>query len=110
MHELEPFPNWMHIYDAAEDERSPFFGADPNIFEYSKTVYNYYIHPLWEDFGSRTLYLKVLFVDYDQECTIIEFIGEWNDAVENDVMELKRSVIEPMMKNGINKFILIVEN
>lgn len=110
MHELEPYPNWTHIYSAAEDERSPFYGEEPNVFEYSKTVYNYYIHPLWDDFGSRTLYLKVLYADYEQNCAIIEFIGEWNDAVENDIMELKRSVIDPMVQSGIYKFILIVEN
>ena len=37
-------------------------------------------------------------------------IGEWNDAIENDIMTLKRDVIDVMMDNGINKFILIAEN
>jgi hypothetical protein len=36
-------------------------------------------------------------------------IGEWNDAIENDIMALKRDIIDVMMSNGINKFILIAE-
>jgi hypothetical protein len=41
---------------------------------------------------------------------IIELIGEWNDAIENDIMELKREVADKFMGEGINKFILITEN
>ena len=37
-------------------------------------------------------------------------IGEWNDAIENDIMELKREVLEKFMSEGIYKFILIGEN
>ena len=37
-------------------------------------------------------------------------IGEWNDAVENDIMQLKRSVIDLMVAKGIYKYILIAEN
>lgn len=110
MHEIEPYSNWQHLYLAEEDEHSPLFGREHSEFEFSNTVYNYYIHPQWDDFGSRTLYLKILFVDYEQDCAIIEFIGEWNDAVENDIMQLKRSIIDPMIQEGINKFILITEN
>lgn len=40
----------------------------------------------------------------------IELIGEWNDAVHNDIMEMKRSLIDPMVKEGIVKFIVIGEN
>jgi len=110
MHELEPYYNWRHLYTAEEDEASPFYGKEHSEFEFSNTVYNYYIHPQWDEFGSRTLYLKVLFADYDQNFAIIEFIGEWNDAVENDIMQLKRSVIDPMIARGIFKFVLITEN
>ncbi len=110
MHELEPYHNWRHLYTAEEDEQSPFFGKEYSEFEFSNTVYNYYIHPQWDDFGSRTLYLKVLFADYEQNFAIIEFIGEWNDAVENDIMQLKRGLIDSMIEKGINKFILITEN
>lgn len=110
MHEIEPFYNWRHLYIAEEDELSPFYGAEHSEFEYSNTIYNYYIHPQWDDFGSRTLYLKVLYADYDYNFTIIELIGEWNDAVENDIMQLKRSVIDLMVAKGIFKYILITEN
>ncbi len=110
MHEIEPFYNWLHLYNAEEDELSPFYGVEHSEFEYSNTIYNYYIHPQWDEFGSRTLYLKVLFVDYELSYAIIEMIGEWNDAIENDIMQLKRSVIDLMVAKGISKFILITEN
>lgn len=110
MHEIEPFYNWRHLYAAEEDELSPFYGKEYSEFEFSNTIYNYYIHPQWDEFGSRTLYVKILFADYDQNYAIIEMIGEWNDAVENDVMQLKRSLIDPMIAKGIYKFILITEN
>ena len=110
MHDIEPFYNWRHIYVSEDDERSPFFGRAYSEFEYSHTIYNYYIHPQWDDFGSRTLYLKVLLADYEERYAIIEMIGEWNDAVENDIMELKRDVLEKFMFEGIHKFILIGEN
>lgn len=110
MQEIEPYYNWRHLYAAEEDERSPFFGRTYSEFEYSNTVYNYYIHPQWDEFGSRTLYLKVLFADYDFNFAIIEMIGEWNDAIENDIMQLKRELIDDMVQKGIHKFMLITEN
>lgn len=110
MHNLEPFYNWRHIYISEEDTNSPFFGRVYSEFEFTHTVYNYYIHPQWDDFGSRTLYLKVLLADYEEKYAIIELMGEWNDAVENDIMELKREVLEKFMYEGINKIILIAEN
>ncbi|MEO6638138.1 MAG: hypothetical protein ABIN25_07660, partial [Ginsengibacter sp.] len=36
--------------------------------------------------------------------------GEWNDAIENDIMRLKRDVIDEFLRQGIKKFILIAEN
>ena len=110
MQDIEPYYRWRELYVASEDERSPFYGAVYSEFEYSNTVYNYYIHPQWDDFGSNTLYLKILYADYDRAFAVIEFIGEWNDALYNDIMFLKREVIEPMERNGITKFILIGEN
>jgi len=110
MHEIEPYFNWRHLYIAEEDEASPFYGVEHSEFEYSNTVYNYYIHPQWDEFGSKTLYMKVLFVDYELNYAIMELIGEWNDAVENDIMHLKRSVIDLMVAKHIFKFILITEN
>ena len=110
MHNLEPYFNWRDDYIAAEDERSPFFATIYNEFEFDKTVYNYLLHPQWDDFGSNTLYLKVLYVDYERGYTIIELIGEWNDAIDNDIMILKRELIDLMIDEGIDKFILIGEN
>jgi hypothetical protein len=110
MHEIEPYYNWRHLYSAEEDENSPFYGKEYSEFEFSNTVYNYYIHPQWDEFGSRTLYLKVIYVDYDFNYAIIELIGEWNDAVENDIMQLKRSVIDLMVAKEIYKFIFVCEN
>lgn len=110
MQDLEPHYNWRHIYTAEEDERSPFYGREYSEFEYSNTIYNYYIHPQWDDFGSRTLYCKILYADYDLKVAIIELIGEWNDAIENDILNIKNELIQPMQNEGINHFILIGEN
>ncbi len=110
MHFIEPFYNWRGYYIASEDGNSPFYEREYSEFEFDKRIYNYLIHPQWDHFGSTTLFLKVLYSDYDSGYSIIEFIGEWNDAIENDIMVLKRDVIEPMMNNGIHKFILIGEN
>ena len=110
MQDLEPFYLWRELYIAAEDELSPLHGSIYSELEYSNTIYNYYIHPQWDMFGSSTLYLKILFADYEKQFAIIEFIGEWNDAIENDIMELKREVLEKFMLEGIYKFILIGEN
>jgi hypothetical protein len=110
MHDIEPYYNWRHIYLSEEDQRSPFYGQTYSEFQFSQTVYNFYIHPQWDAFGSRTLYLKVLIADYEEKYAIIELIGEWNDAIENDIMTLKREVIDVFESNGICKFIFITEN
>jgi hypothetical protein len=110
MHDIEPFFNWRHIYVAEEDPKSPFFGRTYSEFEFSQTVYNYYIHPQWDDFGSRTLYLKIIYVDYELNFAIIELLGEWNDAIENDIMELKREILDLLYAQKIYKYILIAEN
>ena len=54
--------------------------------------------------------MKILFVDYAEHYAVIELIGEWNDAIENDIMALKRDVIDDMRLHHISKFILITEN
>lgn len=110
MQDIEPYYSWRHLYISAEDELSPFYGREYSEFEYSNTVYNYYIHPQWDDFGSNTLYIKTLYTDYDSGFAILEFIGEWNDAINNDIMLLKRDVVDLMINEGISKFILIGEN
>ncbi len=110
MQDIEPYYSWRDLYIADEDEQSPFYGREYSEFEYTHTIYNYFIHPQWDDFGSNTLYLKILYSDYDRGFAIIEMIGEWNDCINNDIMTLKRDLIDPIIKNGINKFILIGEN
>ncbi|MBK7640941.1 MAG: hypothetical protein IPJ22_13125 [Bacteroidetes bacterium] len=110
MHNIEPFYNWRHLYKAESDSKSPFYGRVYSEFEYSQKIYNFYIHPQWDFFGSETLYLKIICVDYQKEFAIIELIGEWNDAIENDIMFLKRDLIDLLIDEGIYKFVLIGEN
>ena len=110
MQDIEPYYRWRDLYIADEDELSPFYGREYSEFEYINTIYNYVIHPQWDEFGSSTLYLKILFADYDRKFAIIEFIGEWNDCINNDIMTLKRDIIDEMLIKGINKFVLIGEN
>jgi hypothetical protein len=107
---LEPYYNWRHLYTAEEDELSPFHGRHYSEFEFTNAIYDHVIHPQWDNFGSTTLFVKILFADYDEGFAILEFIGEWNDCIHNDIMFLKRDVLEHLMGNGINKFILIAEN
>lgn len=110
MHDLEPYYQWRDYYIAAEDRYSPFFEKESDEFHFTNKVYNYYIHPQWDEFGSSTLYLKVLYVDYEEGCAIIELIGEWNDTLHNDIMELKREVIDSLIVQKVTKFILIGEH
>lgn len=110
MHNIEPYYNWRHLYIADEDEYSPFFQRTYSEFEFSNTVYNYYIHPQWDEIGSKTMYIKIIFVDYEMNYAVIEFIGEWNDAIENDIQTLKRNIIDLLIAKKIFKYILIGEN
>ena len=110
MHLIEPHYNWRHYYIASEDEYSPFYGRVNSEFEFEYAVYDHLIHPQWDAFGSNTLYMKLLFADYELGFSIIEFIGEWNDCLHKDIMFLKRNVIEQLQEKGINKFMLIGEN
>ncbi|MEZ4990567.1 MAG: hypothetical protein R2824_09145 [Saprospiraceae bacterium] len=107
MHDIEPHYHWRDDYTAEEDSRSPFFGRQYDEFRFSQKVYNYYIHPQWDAFGSSTLYLKILFVDYTEQYAILELIGEWNDCLHNDIMFLKREIIDALIQEGIYKFILV---
>ncbi|TVR83116.1 MAG: hypothetical protein EA409_03470 [Saprospirales bacterium] len=110
MYDIEPHYFWRDDYIASEDENSPFFRRENSEFYFENKIYNYFIHPQWDPFGSPTLYMKALFVDYDEGFAILEMFGEWNDCIHNDVMFLKRNIAEPMMEKGIKKFILICEN
>ena len=110
MHTLEPYFAWRNHYIASEDARSPFFERTYSEFEYSTKVYNYYIHPQWDNIHSPTLFCKILFVDYEERFAIIEFIGEWNDCLYNDIALFKRTVADELLAAGIRKFVLIGEN
>ncbi|MCS6824245.1 MAG: hypothetical protein NZ529_08110 [Cytophagaceae bacterium] len=110
MQDIEPFYNWENFYDSSCDRHSPFYGMSYNLYEYTNDIYGYYIHPLWDYIGSETLYIKILYADYERKIVIIELFGEWNDAINNDIMFLKRNIIDHFTNLGINKYILIGEN
>jgi hypothetical protein len=110
MHDIEPWHGWRDDYRAELDKNSPFYGNEYSEMYYTNQIYNYYIHPQWDQFGSETMCLKILFVDYAKKFCIIEMIGEWNDAIGNDIMYLKRDVIDFFIKKDIQKYVLICEN
>lgn len=110
MHDIEPYHKWRHFYTAEKDRRTPFYGREYSEFEFSQKIYNYYIHPQWDFYGSPTMCMKILFIDYDKSVALIELLGEWNDCITNDVMILKRDVIDQLMANGVSKFVLFCDN
>ena len=97
------------LYRKRGSEKS-LFDREYSEFEYSTKVYNYFIHPQWDTIHSPTLFCKILFVDYEERFAILEFIGEWNDCLYNDIMQLKREVVDVLQAEGIHRFILIGEN
>lgn len=110
MHDIEPHFGWRDYYTAEHDPKSPFFGRQYSEIYFTNTIYNYYIHPQWDEFGSNTLYLKILACNYSLHYCVIEFLGEWNDLLYNDIMFLYRDVVEPLLDQGIHYFILVGEN
>jgi hypothetical protein len=110
MHDIEPFYSWLKFYDPYLDSKLPFLGHQPDYTQYTHDIYGYYIHPDWDYIGSETLYIKVLYVGYQSRFAVFEFIGEWNDTLHNDVMFLKRRVVDPLLDSGVSKFVLIGEN
>lgn len=110
MHTIEPYYKWRELYSSETDKQSPFYGREYNEFSFTQKVYNYFIHPQWDDFGSSTLYTKIIYADYSAKYAVIELIGEWNDCLHNDIMFFKRNVIEPLMKNDIKYFVIACEN
>ena len=103
MHDIEPYYNWLKYYNVAEDPNSPYDGKQYNFDLYSENIYGYYIDPHWDFMGSETLYIKILYTDYDRKFIIIEFIGEWNDALNNDIMHLKRNIVDYFNRFDIDK-------
>jgi hypothetical protein len=110
MHTIEPFYHWHHLYKSEEDARSPFYEREYSEIYFTNTIYGHYIHPQWDEFGTETLYLKVINADYNEGYVIIELLGEWNDCINNDIMFLKRDVVDIFMAEGITKFIIVGEN
>lgn len=110
MFSIEPHYNWRSLYTAEEDPSSPFYGREYSEFEFENQIYDHFLHPQWDEFGSSTLYLKILFADYQDGFAILELIGEWNDCLYNDIMHLKREVIDALIYEGISQFILVGEN
>ncbi|MEQ9403660.1 MAG: hypothetical protein RIM99_08760 [Cyclobacteriaceae bacterium] len=105
-----PYERWNQYYNSSYDEKSPFVGKEYNYDLYSENIYGYYIDPAWDFFGSETLYTKIIYADYELGFAVMEMLGEWNDALNNDIMQLKRNILEHLMDFGINKFALIGEN
>jgi len=110
MHLVEPYYRWQEVYSSEIDEHSPYFEVEHSEFEFTDTIYGYCIHPQWDSIDSETLYLKVLYANYTTGSIIIEFIGEWNDTLHNDVMLLKRNLLDYYLLQGFQKFVLIGEN
>jgi hypothetical protein len=110
MHNLEPHYNWRHLYVASEDQLSPFYGRSYSEFEFKHAIYDHWIHPQWDFIGSSTLFIKLLYANYEKGFCIIELMGEWNDCLHNDIMYLKREIADILIENGISRFILIGEN
>ncbi len=110
MHTIEPHYSWLQYYDPIRDPGSPFYGITRSETECHATIYNYYIHPQWDEIGSPTLYVKLIYVNYEKHLAVIELMGEWNDILHNDCMFLKRNLADPLIAQGIRFFILIGEN
>ena len=110
MHGIEPYWRWRDLYKAEEDEYSPFFEREYSEFEFTHAIYDHAIHPQWDYIGSPTLFIKILFVDYEDGIAVIELLGEWNDTINNDIMFFKRDIIDALTKNGVYRFIIIGEN
>jgi len=110
MHDIEPYHKWRNHYISSQDEKSPFYGRVYNEFTFTNKVYNYFIHPQWDDFGSQTLYGKIIFVDYSESFACIELIGEWNDCISNDIMFLKREIVDAMSYQNIHKYAIFCDN
>lgn len=110
LHDFEPFFGWLAMYNHEMDERSPFHEVEHNQFYYDRSVNQIPAHPLWDDFGSESLLIKIQFVDYQEGYAIIEFFGEWNDIYDNDFKLLCENVLSFLLDFEVNKFIFIVEN
>jgi len=110
MHDIEPHFQWRDLYTAEADAHAPFYGRTYSEFEFTNMLYNFYLHPQWDEFGSATLYAKILYADYEDGFACIELIGEWNDALYNDIKFLKREIVDVLIAEGIYRFVLMCDN
>ena len=110
LHHIEPFYGWLNRYSHEADTRSPFHHVEHNLFYFDRSINRIPAHPLWDDIGSESLLVKILYADYGEGFAIIELFGEWNDLFENDFKLLAENCLTYLMDNGINKFILVCEN
>ena len=110
LHHIEPFYGWLKWYSHDQDECSPFHQVEHNLFYFDRSVNRIPAHPLWDDIGSESLLVKILYADYDQGFAIIELFGEWNDLFENDYKLLAENCLTYLIDHGIQKFILLCEN
>ncbi|MEO0898513.1 MAG: hypothetical protein AAFY71_19020 [Bacteroidota bacterium] len=110
LHHIEPFYGWLSWYNHEMDENSPFHEEEHNLFFFDKSINNIPAHPLWDDFGSESLLVKIQFADYKEGYAILEMFGEWNDLYDNDFKLLSENVLGLLIDAGIDKFILIAEN
>ncbi|MEP1096488.1 MAG: hypothetical protein ABJG78_15335 [Cyclobacteriaceae bacterium] len=110
MHKITPYERWNRYYNSSYDDKSPFAGKEYNYELYSDNIYGYFIDPAWDYIGSETLYIKIIYADYETGFVVIEMLGEWNDAINNDIMQFKRNILEHLMDFGISKFALIGES
>jgi hypothetical protein len=110
LRDIEPFFGWLALYSHEHDERSPFHDVEHNLFYYDRSINHIPAHPLWDDFGSESLLLKILFANYDRGYAIVELFGEWNDLYDNDFKLLAENCLTHLIDQGIDKFILICEN
>lgn len=110
MHEIEPYYGWLGYYTNEADENSPYQEADHGAYQLEKGVYEYLAHPLWDEFGSDSLLLKILFANYDQGYAIVELFGVWNDLLQNDYRLLAENFLTYMIDAGITRFVFIMEN
>jgi hypothetical protein len=110
MHEIEPFYGWLGYYTNEADPNSPFQDAEHNPFFYDKGVYEYAAHPLWDEFGSDGLLVKILYANYDKGYAILELFGVWNDLIQNDYRLFAENVLTFLIDAGIDRFVFIMEN
>ncbi len=110
LHYIEPFYGWLNLYSHEHDECSPFHQVEHNQFYFDRSINRIPAHPLWDDIGSESLLIKILYADYQAGYAVIELFGEWNDLFDNDFKLLVENCLTYLMDHGIKRFVLICEN